>query len=161
MMHEVRDIKLTVLLQLNTRTYCRLMDSTVPDLNSQFTCLDSWLFHASSDHGHIPTLTPPRNSEVLPSHDAALMNELFFERIVPNIGDVIQDLDLHAPGPGHYAGPSLDHSLEVRMENLSEVPQRVAPIQPVDEDHIVITFAAQHRGMSFIFDPLLLHYPTS
>ena len=89
---------------------------------------------------------------VLPSDDAVLINELFHEHIVLNIGHVINDVGSHVPS--HYIGPSFNHD---QLENPSEVIQPVVPNQLVDGDHITRTFAAQHRGMSFNSKFLLLH----
>ena len=150
MMHRVRmDIKTGRSSQLNTSTGTN-MDNTVPDLSSQLTNLDAWLHHNPSSSNTL-TLTLS-DSVVLHSNSAMLINELFCEHIVPNIGHVINGVGSHVPG--HYSGLPLNHD---QLENPSEALQPVVPIQLVDDDHITRTFAAQHRGMSFNSNPLLLH----
>lgn len=88
-----------------------------------------WLLQSPSTEF---TLTPDAPA-VLPS--AAFVNEVFFEQIMPNIGNVIEDV---ASDP--------DNASENGLDSLSEVLRAVGPVEPVDEDQLAIAFAAQQRS---------------
>lgn len=98
-----------------------------PLVASDFT---GWLMQPSSSE---LTLTPV-GPAVPPS--ATLVNQLFFEKIMPNIGHVV---DVNSD--------SGDRS-EKELESLSDILRTVGPVQPLDEDKIALAFAAQQRGTS-------------
>ncbi|KAH0826069.1 hypothetical protein J3R83DRAFT_5798 [Lanmaoa asiatica] len=98
------------------------MDNTVPNSDSQFISLDSWLYETEEQSVSMD----------LPSDDAMFVSELFVQHIVPSIaGNHVEDSGPHSD-PGTFP---------------SKVPPPVVPVQSlVDDDHIVRAFAAQHRA---------------
>ncbi|KAH0828105.1 hypothetical protein J3R83DRAFT_3775 [Lanmaoa asiatica] len=109
------------------------MNNTVPNLDSQFISLDSWLYETEEQS----------ISMDLPSDDAMFVSELFVQHIVPSIaGNHAEDSGSHSD-PGPFS---------------SKIPPPVVPVQSlVDDDHIVRVFTVQHRGVLFDFDFFLLH----
>lgn len=102
--------------------------------------LNTWIIQ---NHRNEPEfLRFASNSQVLPTADAPLMNQTFFERVVPAICDVI---DSHPPGHPPASGSSPNNSSHNNPP--SDFPQLIAPIPLTDENQMALQFAARHRGM--------------